>query len=176
MTLPLLIVVAVADNGVIGNDNKLLWHLKSDLRHFRNLTWGKPIIMGRKTFQSIGKPLPGRTTVVLTRDEAFASEMDAIGARAADDWEKALAVAEEAAREMHADGIAVVGGAEIYALALPVAQSVHLTEVHASPEGDTSFPWFDRSEFAETYREAHPATADDEYPFTFVGLQRKISR
>lgn len=171
--LPLSIVVAVADNGVIGNDNKLLWRLKSDLKHFRDLTWGKPIVMGRKTFQSIGKPLPGRTTVVLTRDAAFAAEMAVIGVKTADDWETALAVAQAAGREMSASEIAIVGGAEIYALALAAATTLHLTEVHASPEGDTVFPPISRNAFVEISREDHPASGDDEHPFTFVALQRK---
>lgn len=173
MTLPLSIVVAVADNGVIGGDNRLLWRLKSDLRRFRELTWGKPIIMGRKTFQSIGKPLPGRTTIVLTRNETFALEAEALGVKCAGTWTAALAGAEEAAANMKADGIAVVGGAEVYALALPQTEVIHLTEVHASPEGDTRFPAFAREDFYETFREAHLAAGEDEYPYTFVDLKRK---
>lgn len=173
MTLPLSIVVAVADNGVIGGDNRLLWRLKSDLRRFRELTWGKPIIMGRKTFQSIGKPLPGRTTIVLTRDASFAAEAEAIGVRTAGTWGEAIAEAEKSAAEMNAGGIAVVGGAEIYALALPQAEVIHLTEVHASPEGDTHFPTFVHEDFYESFREAHSAAGEDEYPYTFVDLKRK---
>ena len=110
MTRPLAIVAAVAENGVIGRDNKLIWRLRSDLRRFRDLTWGKPMIMGRKTFDSIGKPLPGRRTVVVTRDRGFAAD----GVDAAHGWPEALARAEELADELGATEIAVVGGAEIY--------------------------------------------------------------
>jgi len=169
MTLPLIIVVAVAENGVIGNDNRLLWHIRSDLRRFRDLTWGKPMIMGRKTFESIGKPLPGRETVVLTRDPAFAPA----GVHAARSWDEAVATGTKRAQAMGADAIAVVGGAEIYALALPHAARIHLTEVHASPDGDTRFPPFDRSDFRELSRKDHPAGPNDEHPFTTIDLERR---
>ena len=109
MTRPLIIVVAIADNGVIGHDNQLLWRLKTDLRRFRDLTWGKPMIMGRKTFQSIGKPLPGRETIVLTQDPAF----DAAGTHTARRWEDARAIGESLADRMGAEAEALVGGAEI---------------------------------------------------------------
>lgn len=173
MTLPLSLVVAVADNGVIGGDNRLLWRLKSDLRHFRDLTWGKPIIMGRKTFQSIGKPLPGRTTIVLTRDKSFAAQAEELGVRSAGTWDEALAEANRAAIEMNSDGIAIVGGAEIYALALPHVRFIHMTEVHTSPDGDTYFPFFAHEDFYERSREAHPAGGENEFAYTFVGLERK---
>ena len=169
MTLPLVIVVAVAENGVIGHDNRLLWHIRSDLRRFRDLTWGKPMIMGRRTFESIGKPLPGRETVVLTRDPAFAAE----GVHVARSWEEAVATAERLAGAMGAEAVAVVGGAEIYALALPLADRIHLTEVHAAPEGETRFPPFDRAAFRERGRKRHPAGPNDEHPFTTVDLERR---
>src|SRR5918997_1342623 len=120
MTLPLIIVVALAENGVIGNDNRLLWHIRSDLRRFRELTWGRPMIMGRKTFQSIGKPLPGRETVVLTRDPGFAAE----GVHVAHTWEEAVAKGSDLAAKMGTDAVAVAGGAEIYAQALPHVQTI----------------------------------------------------
>ena len=169
MTLPLVIVVAVAENGVIGHDNRLLWHIRSDLRRFRDLTWGKPMIMGRKTFDSIGKPLPGRETVVLTRDPAFSAQ----GVHVARAWDEAVAAAERLAGTMGADAVAVVGGAEIYALALPRAERIHLTEVHAAPEGETRFPPFDRTAFRERGRRRHPAGPNDEHPFTTVDLERR---
>jgi len=169
MTLPLIIVVAVAANGVIGRDNRLLWHIRSDLRRFRELTWGRPMIMGRKTFESIGKPLPGRETVVLTRDPAFAAE----GIHVAHTWDEAVATAERLARALDAGEVAVVGGAEIYALALPHAERIHLTEVHASPDGDARFPVFDRAAFRERSRKHHPAGPNDEHPFTPVDLERR---
>ncbi|WP_262296569.1 dihydrofolate reductase [Microvirga sesbaniae] len=169
MTLPLILVVAVAENGVIGRDNHLLWRIKTDLGRFRRLTMGKPMIMGRKTFQSIGKPLPGRETIVLTRDAGFS----AAGVHVVHTWEEAVAKGAEIAARMEAEAIAVVGGAEIYALALPHVQSIFLTKVHAAPEGDAVFPEFDRSRFRETRREDHPKAPDDEHPFTFIDLERR---
>lgn len=169
MTRPLTLIAAVADNGVIGRDNRLIWRLKSDLRRFRDLTWGKPMLMGRKTFESIGRPLPGRETLVLTRDPAFAAE----GVHVAHGWDEAVARAETLAESMGASEIAVVGGADIYALALPHAHRVYLTQVHVAPEGDTLFPSFDRSAFREVRRKDHPPGPDDEHPFTFLDLERR---
>jgi dihydrofolate reductase len=165
----LILVVAVAENGVIGRNNQLLWRLKTDLRRFRDLTMGKPMIMGRKTFQSIGKPLPGRETVVLTRDAGFAAER----VHVARTWEEAVAKGGELAGPMGADAVAVVGGAEIYALALPEVQTIYLTEVHVTPEGDAVFPAFDRSRFREVRRAEHPKGPDDEHRFTFIDLERR---
>ena len=165
----LAIVVALAENGVIGRDNKLIWRLKSDLRRFRDLTWGKPMIMGRKTFESIGKPLPGRKTIVLTRDRGFAAGDVAV----AHAWTEAVALAEETAAEMRAQEISVVGGAEVFRLALPQTQRLYLTLVHAAPEGDTFFPPYDRSAFREVRRRDCPKGADDEHPFTFIDLERR---
>ena len=170
MTLPLILVVAVAENGVIGRDNQLLWRLRTDLKRFRELTMGKPMIMGRKTFQSIGKPLPGRETVVLTRDSGFSAS----GVHVAHTWNEAVAQGSTLAERLGADAVAVVGGAEIYALALPFVQTIHLTEVHAAPEGDAVFPAFDRSRFREIHRSEHPKGADDEHPFTFIDLERRV--
>ncbi len=168
MARPLALIAAVADNGVIGRDNRLIWRLKSDLRRFRDLTWGKPMLMGRKTFESIGRPLPGRETLVLTRGPAFAAE----GVHVAHGWDEAVAQAEALAESMGASEIAVVGGADIYALALPHAHRVYLTQVHVAPEGDTLFPSFDRSAFREVQRKDHPPGPDDEHPFTFLDLER----
>ena len=136
MTASLILVVAAADNGVIGRDNRLLWRLKTDLRRFRDLTWGKPMIMGRKTFQSIGRPLPGRETIVLTRDAAFHAD----GVHVAQTWQEAVSLGENLAKAMNATEVAVVGGAEIYALALPDIKKIFLTRVHSSPAGDAIFP------------------------------------
>jgi dihydrofolate reductase len=169
MTIPLILVVAVAENGVIGRDNQLLWRIKTDLGRFRRLTMGKPMIMGRKTFQSIGKPLPGRETIVLTHDAGFAAE----GVHVAHSWKAAVAIGGEIAARMAAESVAVAGGAEIYALALPEVRNIFLTEVRARPEGDAFFPAFDRSQFRETLREDHPQGPDDEHPFTFIDLERR---
>lgn len=170
MTPPLILVVAAAENGVIGRDNQLLWRLKTDLKRFRELTMGKPMIMGRKTFQSIGKPLPGRETIVLTRDPGFSAE----GVHIAQSWHEAVSKGSALAEKMGADAVAVVGGAEIYALALPHVWKIYLTEVHAAPEGDAIFPSYDRSQFRETARVDHSKGADDEHPFTFIDLERRV--
>jgi dihydrofolate reductase len=169
MTVPIILVVAMAENGIIGRDNQLLWRLKTDLGRFRRLTMGKPMIMGRKTFQSIGKPLPGRETIVLTRDAGFSAE----GVHVTHTWEEAVAKGEDLAARMGADADAVAGGAEIYALALPHVQTLFLTEVQTAPEGDAVFPSFDRSQFREVKREDHPKGPDDEHPFTFIDLERR---
>jgi dihydrofolate reductase len=169
MSRPLALVAAVADNGVIGRDNRLIWRLKTDLRRFRDLTVGKPMIIGRKTHESIGRPLPGRETVVLTRDADFSAP----GIHVAHGWDEALAVAERLAEGMGAPEIAIGGGAEIYRLALPQAQRIYLTRVHAQPEGEAVFPAFDRAAFREVRREPHPRGPDDEHAFTFVDLERR---
>jgi dihydrofolate reductase len=155
------LVVAVARNGVIGRDNGLAWHLSSDLKRFKALTMGKPMLMGRRTWDSIGRPLPGRRTLVLTRDRAFR----AAGAEIVHDWDAACAAAAGAE-------LMVVGGAEIYALALSRADRLYLTEVEADPEGDVRFPDFDRARFRETFREAHPAGPRDQHAFAFVDWER----
>jgi dihydrofolate reductase len=173
MTLPLVLVAAIADNGVIGDDNRLIWRLKTDLRRFRAFTIGRPVVMGRKTFQSIGKPLPGRTSIVLTRD---ASCVVPEGVRLAHSLDDALAIGREVAAATGADSIAVAGGADIYAQTLHLADRLHLTLVHATPPGDAVFPDFSRSDFVETAREEHPQTADDDHPFTFVDLSRRKSQ
>ena len=155
------LVVAVATNGVIGKDGALPWHLPADLRHFKALTTGKPMIMGRKTFESLPGLLPGRRHIVLTRDAGWAEG----GAEVAHSPEEAIALA-------NAPHIAVIGGAEIYRQFLPHADRIEWTEVAAEPDGDTCFPAFDRGEWAETAREEHPA--DGRSPgFAFVTLLRK---
>ena len=155
------LVVAVAANGVIGKDGALPWHLPADLRHFKALTMGKPMIMGRKTFESLPGLLPGRRHIVLTRNAEWAEE----GAEVARSPEEAIALA-------NAPHIAVIGGAEIYCQFLPHADRIEWTAVAVEPEGDTRFPDFDRSEWTEVAREAHPA--DGRLPgFAFVTLQRK---
>lgn len=167
--LPVVLVAAIADNGVIGSENRLIWRLKTDLRRFRALTMGCPIIMGRKTFLSIGKPLPGRQTVVLTRDPLFRAE----GVHAAPSLEGALEMAQELGAAMGARAVIVGGGSEIYALALPLVDRLELTFVHAAPEGDALFPSWGREAFRETARSDHPATAEDEYAFSFASFERR---
>ncbi|HEX4849022.1 MAG TPA: dihydrofolate reductase [Novosphingobium sp.] len=155
------IAVAVADNGVIGNAGALPWHIPADLRRFKALTMGMPMVMGRKTFESLPGLLPGRRHIVLTRDTSWSED----GAEVAHSLEDALGLA-------NSPHIAVVGGAEIYAMFLHRADRIELTEIHASPAGDTVFPHFDPSEWRETFREAHGAEGKLP-PFDFVTLVRK---
>ena len=170
MSLPLVLVVAVAKNGVIGGDNRLLWRLKGDMKHFKACTMGRPMIMGRKTFQSIGKPLPGRETIVLTRDRSFSVE----GVLVAHDLEQALDLAQQAASRLGADEIAVVGGGEIYAQTLALAQRVEWTEVDLEPQGDAFFPPLDPAQWRQGLRQDQPRNpeAGDEAAYAFVTYER----
>ena len=160
----LFLVVAVADNGVIGADGAMPWHLPADLRRFKALTMGKPMVMGRKTFESLPGLLPGRRHVVLTRDKHW----DEDGAEIARSVDEALRMANSA-------HVAIVGGAEVYRLFLPLAARIELTEIHADPEGDTRFPAYDRAEWTESFRESHPAELGKP-GFDFVTLLRKPAR
>ncbi|MTI19174.1 dihydrofolate reductase [Rhodobacteraceae bacterium RKSG542] len=129
-------ISAVAENGVIGADNDMPWHISTDLKFFKKTTLGKPVIMGRRTFQSIGKPLPGRTNIVITRDSAFKPE----GALVVPSLEEAITLAQSSANVQGIDEIMVIGGGQIYAMAMPMANRLYITRVHAKPEGDTKFP------------------------------------
>jgi dihydrofolate reductase len=163
------LICAVARNGVIGRDNKLLWRLKSDLRHFRDLTTGKPVIMGRKTHESIGRPLPNRDNIVVTRDKAFAPD----GIIAAHSLEEAFRKATECASARGVAEILVAGGGDIYAQTIERAQTLHITEVDLEPEGDAVFPRIDRAHWKETSRKPHPKGPDDEAAFAFVTYTRR---
>jgi len=160
-------VVARADNGVIGRDNALPWHLPADLRHFKRLTVGKPVVMGRRTFESIGKPLPGRHNIVMTRDPAWTAD----GVTVVPNLAEAIAAAGLDSKT-RADEVMIIGGAAVYAEALPIATRVHLTEVHLSPDGDTILPPFEPERWRETAREDHPA-ADGQPAYSFVTLERR---
>jgi len=156
------LVVAVARNGVIGRDNRLPWRLPDDLAYFKRVTMGHPVVMGRRTWQSIGKPLPGRTNIVVTHDRAF----EAPGCVVAHSLEEAWRAAGEA------DEVCVIGGTSLFAETLPLADVIHLTEVEADVEGDTYFPDFDRSAWRETEVARHAADARHAYPFRIVRLER----
>lgn len=160
-TAEVFLVVAVADNGVIGHQGTMPWHLPADLRHFKALTMNKPMVMGRKTFESLPGLLPGRRHIVLTRDPDWSEE----GAEVAHSVEEAVHLA-------NAPHVAVIGGAEIYRLFLPLAHRIEWTEVHAEPEGDTRFPEFDRNGWREAARAAHPAEGRMA-GFDFVTLLRR---
>jgi dihydrofolate reductase len=156
------IVVATDERGAIGRDGRLPWHLPDDLRRFKALTMGKPIVMGRKTWESIGRPLPGRQNIVVTRQPGF----QAAGATIVSSLEDALAAAANAAE------ICVIGGAEVYRLALPHAQLIYLTRVHAMVEADTYFPPVDAAHWEQGSREDHAADERHVYPYSFLELHR----
>jgi len=166
--MQLNLVVAVAENGVIGRAGRLPWRLSSDLKSFRRLTMGKPVIMGRKTFQSIGKPLDGRDNIVLTRDPQFRPP----GVLVAATIEEAAELARGLAGRRGVADVMVIGGADIFRLALPLATRIYLTRVHARPEGDTVFPEPDPAEWREVSRDPLPQGARDEHPATLIVLER----
>jgi dihydrofolate reductase len=161
----LSLIVAVAQNGVIGRDNQLIWHLPNDLKQFKRLTTGHPIIMGRKTFDSIGKPLPNRTSIVITRSKEWKHE----GVVVVHSVEEAIAVAQQT----QTDEAFVIGGAEIYRKMLPLVNKLYLTEVRADFEGDAYFEELMAEEWEEVNRVAHPADEKHSVPFDVVALVRK---
>ena len=155
-------LVAMADNGVIGRDNGLPWHLPDDLKRFKAITLGHSVLMGRRTFESIGKALPGRRNLVLTRNPAW----NAPGCEAVNSVDAARAIAGSST-------LFVIGGAEIFAHCWPVVGKLELTEVHADVEGDTFLDGFDRRAWRESARETHAADARHAFPFDFVTLVRR---
>jgi len=160
MIIDIVIVAAVAENGVIGRSNTLPWRLKSDMAHFRELTMGKPVVLGRKTYQSIGKPLAGRTSIVVSRDGSF----NAPGIIVAPSLAAALQTARGDALRRNCNAIVVAGGAHIYAQALPLATRLFITEVHKPIEGDTRFPQIDPKVWRESARSEHQAGPQDDTP------------
>ena len=159
----LCIVVAAAENNVIGKDNQLLWHLPKDLRFFKQTTSGGTVIMGRKTFESVGKPLPNRRNIIITRQPDFHAE----GTEVVHSLETALEHCRDENR------VFIVGGAEIYRQALPLTNELYLTRVHAAPEGDTYFPEVDLSGWELLWQEAHPADERHAHAFTFYHYRRR---
>ena len=160
--MTLTIVAAIADNGVIGRAGTLPWHLPDDLRRFKALTMGRPILMGRRTFESIGRPLPGRRNLVLTRSSKPLPE----GVQAVASLELAL---HECAGEPE---LCVIGGADVFREALPRADRLELTRVHATMDGDVKFPDYDTAQWRELSRSEHPADARHAWPMTFQTLGR----
>ena len=168
--MEIVLVAAVAENGVIGRRGGLPWRLKSDLQHFRAVTLGKPVVMGRKTWDSIGRPLPGRTNIVATRDRAFTARGAVVADLAA-----ALEVARADALRRNVDAIAVIGGGDIYAQVFALATRLEITRVHARPEGETVFPPLDPAQWRETARRGFPAGPDDETSFDVLTFVRAPS-
>jgi len=165
----IVLIVAVAENGVIGRDNTIPWKLKADQQRLKALTMGKPIVMGRKTFESLRRPLPGRTNIVITRDASYRAP----GAIVTTSFENACAVAVGDALRRSVAEIAVLGGVDIYTRALPVADRLEITEVHAAIEGDTRFPVIDPAQWQEVARVRNPAGPDDTADYSYVTYRRR---
>lgn len=170
-SLPVAIVVAVADNGVIGRGNALPWDLPDDLQHFKRTTMGRPIIMGRKTFESIGRPLPGRLNIILTRDDAW----QAAGVSVATSMEQAIDIAEGQARIDGADSVMVIGGAEVYRQALPFTSRVFLTRVHGKVHGDAFFDLGQIALWRELSRLEISAGERNSHDFSVIELENTQS-
>ena len=160
--MQLSIIVAMDRNRVIGNNDTLPWHISADLKNFKKITMGKPIVMGRKTHESIGRPLPGRENIIITRDESYHAE----GCTVLNSIEAVF----EHCKDV--DEVMITGGAEIYKYTLPKAARLYLTEVHTEVEGDTRFPGFERNDWQEISREAFRADEKNDFDYSFVILER----
>ncbi|WP_041735472.1 dihydrofolate reductase [Dyadobacter fermentans] len=162
------IIVAAAENGAIGRDNQLLWRLSDDLKRFKQLTLGHPMIMGRKTFESIGKPLPGRTSIVITRNANFAFD----GVVVVHSLDEAL----EKAKEIDSQEVCIVGGGEIYEQSQAIATHIYLTKVHTSVVGDTFFSIREPEAWTETERISHEPDERHIFPFEFINYIKKADK
>jgi len=169
MSITLSLMWAMSRNRVIGRNNALPWHLPEDLKYFKRVTMGKPIIMGRKTWESIGRPLPGRSNIVITRQSDYRVPE---GVKVVASLEEALRMAENICLIEGGDEAVVIGGAEIYAAALPQAQRLYLTQVHAEVQGDAFFPEFDIMQWHELGREDFEAAGPNPHDYSFVILER----
>ncbi|HEY8569668.1 dihydrofolate reductase [Microbulbifer sp.] len=167
--VPLAMIVATARNRAIGRENTLPWRISGDLQFFKRTTLGKPVIMGRKTFESIGRPLPGRQNIVITRNPAWSAEGVAVAAS----LELALELAQQVAARDGAEEVMVIGGAEIYRQAMPLARRLYVTEVDAEVDGDAFFPVLDKT-WQESGRDCYPASEKDEYNYCLVQYDRFI--
>jgi dihydrofolate reductase len=169
--MEIVLIVAVADNSVMGARGAIPWRLKTDQQRFKTMTMGKPVVMGRKTFISLRRPLRGRTNIVFTRDNHFRAG----GAVVTTSFDAARAVALGDALRRSAAEIAVIGGAEIYARWMPYADRLEITEVHAHPGGDTHFAAIDAANWEEVARVRNPAGPDDSADFSYVTYRRRKS-
>ncbi|GAA5525187.1 IS1595 family transposase ISSsu9 [Microbulbifer aestuariivivens] len=160
-------IAAMARNRAIGRDNTLPWRISADLQFFKRVTMGKPLLMGRKTFESIGRPLPGRVNIVITRNAAWRAD----GVTVVSSLQEGLSAARQAAVESGSAEVMVIGGAEIYRQALPLAQRLYVTEVDAEVAGDAFFPVF-ADGWSETRRDCYPSSDRDEYNYCFVQYDR----
>ena len=167
---PIALIAAVARNGVIGRDNQMPWRLPGELQYFKATTLGKPIVMGRKTFESLGRPLPGRTNIVITRDKNFSVPE---GVLVVDSIDSALEKADAIAQRDGVDEIMVIGGGEIYRQTLPVAQILYLTEVQADVDGDAYFPAVDFSQWQSIKRETVTAASAADFTYVLAVYRKK---
>ncbi|QPF88279.1 dihydrofolate reductase [Bradyrhizobium genosp. L] len=167
--MEIVLIVAVAENGVIGRDNAIPWRLRTDQQRLKAITMNKPVVMGRKTFESLRRPLPGRTNIVVTRDANYRAQ----GAVVTTSFESARAVATGDALRRFATEIAVIGGAEIYAQWMDHADRLEITEVHARPDGDTRFDIVDATQWDEVARVRNPAGEGDSVDFSYVTYRRR---
>lgn len=165
----IVLVAAIGENGVIGTDGQLPWRLKSDLQHFKRVTSGRPVVMGRKTFASIGRPLPNRTNIVMTRDLQFAAP----GATLATSLDAALAIARDDARRRGIHEIMIIGGGDVFDSTMAMADRLEITHVHARPKGDVVFPPIDAKVWRETARQHYDAGPDDDAGFDTVTYERR---
>lgn len=161
------LIVARTRNGVIGRDNRMPWHLPEDLRYFKRVTLGKPVIMGRNTWESLGKPLPGRDNIVITRNANYHAE----GAHVAHDLASAVQCARRIAEEKNIDEVMIIGGAQIYREALPLVQRAYITEIDAEIAGDAFFPDLE-GEWRETARKTYAPCTKNPFPYSFTVLER----
>lgn len=166
--IAIVLIAAVADNGVIGRDNAMPWRLSTDLKRFKALTLNKPMVMGRKTYLSIGKPLPERTSIVVTRDRSFRAD----GVLVANNVEQALDLAAADARRRGANEIMVIGGTDIFTQTMDLADRLEITHVHSRPEGDVYFPAIDPKLWRETARHEQPQGPRDDTGVSFVTYRR----
>ena len=173
MSAKISLIAAVGENGFIGKDNDLPWRISSEFKYFKATTMGKPMVLGRKCYESLGgKPLPGRANIVVTRKADYAAP----GARVVHSVEDALRLAADIAEKDGVDEVFVGGGADIYRLSLPVADRLYITEVHMEPEGDVFFPPFERADWAETKREYHKAREGESADYTITVLERRADK
>lgn len=162
-------IVAMASNGVIGRDNQLPWHLPNDLKYFKATTMGKPIVMGRKTYESIGRPLPGRPNIVISSDPTFQAE----GVLPASTIDQALALGKQTARDIGVSELMIIGGSQVYKALLPAVDRLYLTEVHAEVEGDSYFPCLNFEQWQELERELFVAEGGNPFDYSFVIYQKR---
>jgi len=166
------IIVAMAENNVIGHNNNMPWHIPEDLKYFKKITTGHPIIMGRKTFESIGRPLPNRINIVVTNNHNWSAD----GVIVSHNIDEALRIGAREAEAVGVDELMVIGGAKLYRQVIDKAERLYLTQIHAHIEGDTAFPAFDKSDWFEVSRKEQSTDTGNNHNYSFIVLDRKNAR